>query len=102
MAGKKNKLSSKEEPVLKETKKPIEVVAKPEPKPEPKPKPKSGPKVDPIKVIPSKKIQGLETAECLVTKTKFIVNKWWSLKRGREITAPKVVIDALRNAGFVK
>lgn len=54
------------------------------------------------RAIPSKQVTELATATALVTKTKYVVNRWWNLKRGEEISAPRVVITALKNAGLVK
>lgn len=103
MAGKKTKKTLTPEPpraIL------VEPVAKEEDPPvAPSKKVAPVPKVEkpaPPRAIPSKQVTELVTATALVTKTKYVVNRWWSLKRGEELTAPRVVITALRNAGLVK
>ncbi len=62
-------------------------------------------KIDPPpipKAIPSKEVSELHTAVATQTTTKYIIDRWWHLKRNREISAPKVVIDCLKKAGFVQ
>lgn len=65
---------------------------------EPEPKKKNLPPV----AYPSKAVEATTAAIATKTTSKYIINSWWHLKRDQEIIAPKVVIDVLRNAGFVK
>jgi len=46
--------------------------------------------------------QKTEIARAKVTTSKYIAGKWWQLKRGKKINAPDIVIESLRNAGFVE
>lgn len=52
--------------------------------------------------VPAKNLTEYFGAIALVTKTKYVINRWWHLKAGEEIIAPRSVIDSLRNAGLVK
>lgn len=103
MAGKKTKKTLIPEPPRAVRVKSEDTVRDPEPAQEEVPAPIT--KVDrpaPPRAIPSKQVTELATATALVTKTKYVVNRWWNLKRGEEISAPRVVITALKNAGLVK
>jgi hypothetical protein len=86
----------------KKPKLPRAVAVKKDLKEEVKPKEKK-PDPPPIpKAIPSKEVTELCTAVAKQTATKYIIDRWWHLKRNREISAPRVVIDCLRQAGFVR
>lgn len=54
------------------------------------------------RAIPATSLESQETAMCQKTTTKFIAGSWRYLVKGKTITAPKAVIEALRPGGFVK
>jgi len=59
-------------------------------------------KAAPPRAIPSQGVTELVTAKALVTKNKYVINRWWKLQKGQDFTAPRVVIDVFRKAGFVE
>ena len=69
---------------------------KEEPKPEPKPK-----KAPVREAIPSKLATDLVTRKALKSTVKFI-GRWYTLRAGKDLTAPKAVIDSLASAGLVE
>lgn len=44
----------------------------------------------------------LLTVTAKVTKTKYVVNRWWHLQAGEKFTAPRVVVECLKGAGLVE
>ncbi len=76
---------------------PVAEVPKPLVKAEPKPK-------QPVKVreaIPSAIAKDLVTRTALKSTVKFI-GRWYTLRKGKPLTAPKNVIDSLAQGGFVE
>jgi hypothetical protein len=54
------------------------------------------------RAIPMGHQQGFETALCLKPGKKYIATQWWTLEKGKKLTAPRNVIESLRNAGYVR
>jgi hypothetical protein len=77
----------------------------PEPEPEPEPEPAPAPEPKKVDTTPKahavKDFGDLQTRIALKTTVKF-VGRWYTLRRGKPITAPANVIAAFERAGFVE